>query len=75
MRPMHYLPTPEAAQYLGLSPRTLEKYRTSGVGPAYRKLGGAVRYTLADLDAWAELGVRRSTSGSGTEGLLPRSRS
>ena len=41
------LRTPEAASYLGLSPRTLEKLRVSGRGPSYYKLGThAVRYSL-----------------------------
>lgn len=52
-----YLDTREAAAYLGLSPRTLENLRWKGGGPAFLKPGGrkkgAVRYTLADLDAWA----------------------
>jgi predicted DNA-binding transcriptional regulator AlpA len=48
-----YLRTPEAATFLGLSGRTLEKHRTCGTGPAYRKLGGRVVYRLEDLPAWA----------------------
>ena len=38
--PPRYLRTPEAARFLGLSGRTLEKHRTYGTGPAYRKIGG-----------------------------------
>ena len=44
-----YLRTAEAARYLSLSPRTLEKHRTYGTGPAYRKIGGRVVYAVADL--------------------------
>ncbi len=40
--PPRYLRTQEAARFLGLSERTLEKHRTYGTGPAYRKLGGRV---------------------------------
>ena len=29
----HYLRTPDAARFLGLSGRTLEKHRTYGTGP------------------------------------------
>lgn len=36
------LNTQEAAELLGLSSRTLEKHRTYGTGPVYRKLGGRV---------------------------------
>ena len=60
-----YLRTPEAAKFLGLSGRTLEKHRTFGTGPAYRKLGGRVVYRLEDLQAWAEAGARSSTSDPG----------
>ena len=40
--PPRYLRTEEAARFLGLSERTLEKHRTYGTGPTYRKLGGRV---------------------------------
>ena len=54
--PPRYLRTPEAARFLGLSGRTLEKHRTYGTGPAYRKIGGRVVYALDDLKAWADRG-------------------
>lgn len=57
-----FLRTPEAARLVGLSPRTLEKHRTYGTGPQYRKLGGRVVYALEDLRAWADLGLRQSTN-------------
>ena len=57
-----YLRTPEAARLLGLSGRTLEKHRTHGTGPQYRKLGGRVVYAVDDLQAWAERGAVTSTS-------------
>src|ERR1017187_9181630 len=47
--PPRSLRTPEAARFLSLSGRTLEKHRTYGTGPAYRKLGGRVVYALEDL--------------------------
>lgn len=56
-----YLTTPDAAVHLGLKPRTLEKHRYCGTGPPYHKLGGKVVYTIEALDAWAKLGLRRST--------------
>lgn len=52
----------EAATLLGLSPRTLERYRCTGFGPAYRKLGRRVLYASADIDAWTTSCVRTSTS-------------
>src|SRR5262249_59988188 len=42
--PPRYLRTAEAARFLGLSPRTLEKHRIYGTGPAYRKIGARVVY-------------------------------
>lgn len=60
--PQRFLRTPEAARFLGLSDRTLEKHRTYGTGPAYRKLGGRVVYALEDLKAWADRGFVTSTS-------------
>ncbi|WP_428979888.1 helix-turn-helix transcriptional regulator [Brevundimonas naejangsanensis] len=62
---MRFLRTDQAAAYLGLSGRTLEKHRTYGTGPVYRKLGNRVVYTIEELDAWAEIGTRRSTSDPG----------
>jgi predicted DNA-binding transcriptional regulator AlpA len=67
--PPPFLRTVEAARYLGLSPRTLEKHRTYGTGPSYRKLGGRVVYAVEDLQAWANLGFRKSTSDPG-EGVV-----
>jgi len=60
--PPRFLRTPEAASFLGLSGRTLEKHRTYGTGPAYRKLGGRVVYSVDDLQAWADRGTVTSTS-------------
>jgi len=50
--PPRFLRTPEAARVVGLSARTLEKHRSYGTGPRYRKFGGRISYDLADLKAW-----------------------
>jgi predicted DNA-binding transcriptional regulator AlpA len=60
--PPRYLRTPEAGRFLGLSGRTLEKHRTYGTGPQYRKVGGRVIYAVADLQAWADRGRQVSTA-------------
>jgi hypothetical protein len=57
--------THEAAAFLGLSGRTLEKHRCTGTGPVFRKLGGRVVYAIEDLEAWAAERSRKSTSDSG----------
>jgi len=69
-----YLRTPDAALHLGLSPRTLEQHRCFGTGPVFRKLGGRIVYALVDLDAWAAIGTRRSTSDPGHGTVYPAKR-
>jgi hypothetical protein len=54
-----------AAERLGLSHRTLQRWRVIGGGPVYRKLRAAVRYDERDLDAFAAAGSRTSTSDTG----------
>jgi len=74
-RPMARLLTErEAAERLGLSVRTLQKWRLLGSGPQFLKLGHAVRYDPADLERYLESSRRRSTSepGSGTRDRLVR---
>ena len=61
-----YLDTRQAAAYLGLSTRTLDRYRVSGDGPVFLKFGGRVRYLCEDLDAWVRTRRRKSTSDNGT---------
>ncbi|MGA0608313.1 helix-turn-helix transcriptional regulator [Phenylobacterium sp. VNQ135] len=60
--PNRYMRTPEAGRYLSLSGRTLEKHRTYGTGPRYRKIGGRVVYAVSDLEAWADQGAQTSTT-------------
>ena len=60
-----YLSTPQAAAILGLSPRTLERYRVTGEGPVFAKIGRLVRYSRAEIDKWAVRRSKRSTSDDG----------
>ena len=55
-----FFDTRRAADYLGLSPRTLDGYRVSGDGPAFHRFGNRVRYRRSDLDLWAA--GRRATT-------------
>jgi hypothetical protein len=57
-----FLNNDQAARYLNLSPRTLEKHRVIGGGPRFRKFGRRVVYAFADLDAWANARACDSTS-------------
>lgn len=59
-----FLNTDQAAHYVGLSRRTLEKMRTAGGGPLFRKHGRYVRYHIDDLDEWSAEHVKASTSES-----------
>jgi predicted DNA-binding transcriptional regulator AlpA len=72
--PPRYLRTQEAARFLGLSERTLEKHRTYGTGPIYRKLGGRVVYSVEDLQSWADRGLVTSTSDPRGGTVLPAKR-
>ena len=64
--------TRELAAFLGLSPRTLDRYRVSGGGPKpFHKFGNRVRYLPAtDVEAWAA--ERRYSSTSDVGGSAQR---
>ena len=72
--PLRFLRTSEAGRFLGLSGRTLEKHRTYGTGPKYRKIGGRVVYAIEDLKAWADLGAKTSTFDRGGGMVFPAKR-
>ncbi|WP_414695429.1 DNA-binding protein [Phenylobacterium sp.] len=57
-----------------LSEVTRELGFDHGTGPTYRKIGGRVVYTLADLEDWAQRGTRASTSDEGRGVVLPAKR-
>ncbi len=59
---VRYLTNDEAATFLRLSPRTLEKQRVIGGGPRFRKFGRRVMYALVDLEAWADARSFEATS-------------
>ena len=54
--------TKSAAEFLGISHRTLEGFRVRGGGPVYTKLGRRVLYFEEDLVEWATKRRRYSTS-------------
>jgi len=43
----------QAADFVKLSWRTLERMRQNGVGPAFRRHGRYIRYHIDDLEAWS----------------------
>lgn len=56
-----YLNTAQAAHYLGISVRTMQRMRARGRGPAPRRHAVTVLYHIDDLDAWS----RASGEGAG----------
>ena len=59
---LDFLSTDDVARCLGLSPRTLERFRLEGRGPSYHKFGRVVRYSRSALEEWAASQLRQSTS-------------
>lgn len=58
-RSAHQPPAPlmtvaEVAAYIGVRVKTLYNWRPLGKGPGAAKVGRALRYSLADVDAWLE---------------------
>ena len=62
-----YLTQAEAAEYLRLSQRTLERYRLAGTGPAYIR-AGRILYSRAALEDWVASRTFRSTSEENVTG-------
>lgn len=56
----------EAAERLGVRPKTLARWRwKGGIGPDHRKIGRKVRYALSDVEEYLAATRRRSTSDPG----------
>ncbi len=53
----------EAASFLDLTDRTLQKYRQAGGGPKFCRLSArSIKYRRYDLRLWSETRLRASTS-------------
>jgi predicted DNA-binding transcriptional regulator AlpA len=59
---MTLLSAREAAALLHLSERTLERFRVSGAGPKFVRLGRSIRYRLGDIEAFIASRTVGSTS-------------
>jgi hypothetical protein len=57
-----FLNSPQAAYYLRMSNRQMERMRSRGDGPCFRRHGRYVRYHIDDLDAWSK-GTRMPGDG------------
>ena len=56
-----YLATKEAAEFLSVSPRTLEDWRVRGGGPPFKRMGRLVRYSRSELVQFVESGTCANT--------------
>jgi len=63
MTRLDLLNTDELAEELGLTSRSLERWRQTGEGPEYLKIGRSVRYELEVVRNW----LRSKESGSTSE--------
>lgn len=57
-----YIREAEAADIVGLAPSTLTRYRSTGDGPPFVKVGRVIRYPEDKLLEWLEGRTLRSTS-------------
>ncbi|NMA97925.1 MAG: helix-turn-helix domain-containing protein [Phyllobacteriaceae bacterium] len=55
----------ELATHWNISPRTLERWRWTGEGPRFVKLGGRVVYRLLDIEEYEQAMIRSSTPAKG----------
>lgn len=63
---MALVDTREAARILGVSARTLERWRMEGQGPAFMKIGTyRVTYDIEELETFKRAARRTSTSDPG----------
>ena len=57
-----------AGDFLGLTDRTMQKFRQLGGGPRYVVISSrCIRYRRLDIRAWSEARLRSSTSDPGQE--------
>ena len=57
-----FLNTDQAAHYLGLSRRFLQKLRSKGEGPVHRHHSTMVQYHIDDLQDWSQSQTRGARS-------------
>lgn len=62
-----YTTQSEAAEFLRLSERTLERWRVEGMGPRFRRFGRRVVYAKSDLETWADSRCFQSTSSESAQ--------
>ncbi len=63
--PIKHLHQVDLARRWKLSPRTLERWRWLGCGPAYLKVGGRVLYRLEDVEAYEAASINACAAPQG----------
>lgn len=62
----NFLRPTAAAEFLGVAVSTLAKWRVTGEGPRFGKLGPrVVAYSIADLESFVEKRMKNSTTDKG----------
>lgn len=60
-----FLTPKQLAQQLGVSEKTLERWRKDGSGPPFVKTGSKrIRYPIVGLEAWIEANLHQTNSDS-----------
>jgi hypothetical protein len=59
--PIRHVGQLEVAERWSVSPRTLERWRWTGQGPRFLKIGGRVVYRIEDIEAYEAEQLRTST--------------
>lgn len=65
MQDVRHLNQEQLARRWAVSPRTLERWRSIGRGPAFLRLVGRVAYRLEDIEAFEKAGLHSTTVASG----------
>lgn len=57
-----FLTEEQLAERWVISPKALQKWRLTGEGPIFVKIGSRVRYSIDEIEKFEACAVRRSTS-------------
>jgi predicted DNA-binding transcriptional regulator AlpA len=58
----HLLTEHDVAFFVGVSVASVRRWRTLGTGPAYLKIGSAVRYKPSDVAGWLDAQQARGSN-------------
>ena len=69
--PVRHISQQDLACRWSISPRTLERWRWTGQGPRFLKIGGRVVYRIQDIQAYETAQLRTSTLTAQVAGAAP----